>query len=82
IVSEKWVRMATTPSRVPLDYGYLWWLNTAHKQWPNAPESSFAALGYGSNTIWVDPQHDLVIVWRWHQENLDELIKRVLASIK
>ncbi len=82
IVSEKWVRMATTPSRVPLDYGYLWWLNTAHKQWPNAPESSFAALGYGSNTIWVDPEHDLVIVWRWHQENLDELIKRVLASIK
>lgn len=82
IISEKWVRMATTPNRVPLNYGYLWWLNTAHKQWPNAPESSFAALGYGSNTIWIDPEHDLVIVWRWHQENMDELIKRVLASIK
>jgi CubicO group peptidase (beta-lactamase class C family) len=82
IVSEQWVRMATTPNRVPLDYGYLWWLNTAHKQWANAPESSFAALGYGSNTIWIDPEHDLVIVWRWHEANPDELIKRVLASIK
>ena len=82
IISEKWVRMATTPSRVAPDYGYLWWLNTAHKQWPNAPESSFAALGYGSNTIWIDPEHDLVIVWRWHQANPYELIKRVLASIK
>ena len=82
VVSENWVRMATTPSVSPLDYGYLWWLNTARKQWPSAPESSFAALGYGSNAIWVDPEHDLVIVWRWHDENLDELIKRVLASIK
>ena len=82
LISEKWVGMATTPGRNPLDYGYLWWLNTAHKQWPSAPESSYAALGYGSNTIWIDPDHDLVIVWRWHKENLDELIKRVLAAIK
>jgi CubicO group peptidase (beta-lactamase class C family) len=82
IVSERWVRAATTPGKVKPDYGYLWWLNTGRKQWPSAPESSYAALGYGSNTIWVDPEHDLVIVWRWHQANPDELIKRVLASIK
>jgi CubicO group peptidase (beta-lactamase class C family) len=82
IISEKWVQMATTPGRVSPDYGYLWWLNTQRREWPSAPESSFAALGYGSNTIWIDPEHDLVIVWRWHKENLDELIKRVLASIK
>jgi CubicO group peptidase (beta-lactamase class C family) len=82
IISDKWVEMATTPGRVALDYGYLWWLNTAHKQWPSAPESSYAALGYGSNTIWIDPEHDLVIVWRWHKANPDELIKRVLAALK
>ncbi|MGH9945321.1 MAG: serine hydrolase domain-containing protein [Pyrinomonadaceae bacterium] len=82
IVSEQWVRAATTPSKVKPDYGYLWWLNTGRKQWPSAPESSYAALGYGSNTIWIDPEHDLVIVWRWHQANPDELIKRVLAAIK
>jgi CubicO group peptidase (beta-lactamase class C family) len=82
IVSEKWVREATAPGKVKADYGYLWWLNTGRKAWPSAPETSYAALGYGSNTIWVDPEHDLVIVWRWHQANPDELIKRVLASIK
>jgi CubicO group peptidase (beta-lactamase class C family) len=60
----------------------LWWLNTGRKAWPSAPESSYAALGYGSNTIWIDPEHDLVIVWRWHQANPEELIKRVLAAIK
>lgn len=82
LVSARWVRMATTPGAVKPDYGYLWWLNTGHKQWASAPENSFAAIGYGSNTIWIDPQHDLVLVWRWHQGNGDELIKRILASIR
>jgi CubicO group peptidase (beta-lactamase class C family) len=82
IISEKWVKMATTPSGIGPDYGFLWWLNTQRKQWPSAPASSFAALGAGSNTIWIDPDHDLVVVWRWHQGNADELFKRVLAAIK
>ena len=82
LISEQLVVMATRPSAIKPDYGYLWWLNTGRKQWPSAPEKSFAALGYGSNTIWIDPEHDLVLVWRWHQSNPDELIKRILASIK
>jgi CubicO group peptidase (beta-lactamase class C family) len=82
ILSEKWVKAATTPSDVGPDYGFLWWLNTKQKQWPSAPTSSFAAVGAGSNTIWVDPEHDLVVVWRWHQGNGDELFKRVIAAIK
>lgn len=81
IISEKWVQMATTPNSIGPDYGFLWWLNTQRKQWPSAPASSFAAIGYGSNTIWVDPEHDLVVVWRWHQGNGDELFKRVLAAM-
>ena len=82
IISENWVRMATTPAAIGPDYGFLWWLNTKQKQWPSAPVSSFAAIGAGSNTIWIDPDHDLVVVWRWHQGNGDELFKRVLAAIK
>lgn len=82
LISEQWVREATTPCKVRADYGYLWWLNTGRKQWPSAPETSFAALGYGNNTIWIDPEHDLVVVWRWHQANPDELIRRILAAMK
>lgn len=82
IISERWVQAAMTPGKVKSDYGYLWWLNTGRKQWPSAPETSFAALGYGSNTIWIDPEHDLVVVWRWHRGTGDELFKRILASIK
>jgi CubicO group peptidase (beta-lactamase class C family) len=82
IVSKEWVRRATGPGNLKSDYGYLWWLNTDRKTWPSAPATSYAAIGYGTNTIWIDPEHDLVIVWRWHQGNGEELFKRVLASIK
>ena len=83
IVSENWIKMATTPTTIGQDYGYLWWLNTQGKQYPSAPKTSFAALGAGSNTIWIDPEHDLVVVWRWHQDrSADELLKRVLAAVK
>ena len=35
IISESWIKMATTPAKVSGDYGYLWWLNTARKQYPS-----------------------------------------------
>ena len=82
IVSEKWVKSATSPGPYGPDYGYLWWLNTQGKAFVDAPRSSFAARGAGSNTIFVDPEHDLVIVWRWHNGGGNDFFKRVIASIK
>jgi CubicO group peptidase (beta-lactamase class C family) len=83
IVSENWIKMATTPTTIGQDYGYLWWLNTQRKLYPSAPATSFAARGAGSNTIWIDPEHDLVVVWCWHQDrSADELFKRILAAVK
>ncbi|HZU25476.1 MAG TPA: serine hydrolase, partial [Bryobacteraceae bacterium] len=67
LVSAVWLRDATTPSAHGPDYGYLWWLNTQQKQWPHGPKSSFAALGNGSNCIWIDPEHDIVFVWHWYR---------------
>jgi CubicO group peptidase (beta-lactamase class C family) len=83
IVSEQWLKDAVTPSGISgTDYGYLWWLNTQKKQWPNGPASSFAALGNGSNTIWIDPEHDIVFVWHWHQGwAMDPMIQRIVASL-
>jgi len=82
LVSEKWFRDAVTPSEHGPDYGYLWWLNTKQRQWPSAPASSFAAIGNGSNTIWIDPDHDIVFVWHWHQgSSMDGMIQRILAAV-
>ena len=82
VVSPTWVRAATAPSALKDDYGFLWWLNSGQKLWPSTPASSFAAIGFGGNTIWIDPEHDLVIVWRWHQGNGSEFFSRVVAALE
>ncbi len=84
IISESWIRAATSQQGVKPAYGYLWWLNTNGKMWPEAPKTSFSAQGAGSNTIWIDPEHDLVVVWRWHRggDVQAEFYKRILKAIK
>ena len=83
VVSEKWIKEATTPSAHGPDYGFLWWLNTKQKQWPSGPASSFAAVGNGGNIIWIDPEHEVVLVWHWHEPGkaVDGMIQRILASV-
>jgi CubicO group peptidase (beta-lactamase class C family) len=65
LVPEPWVREMRAPCALNSEYGLLWWLNTGRRQFPAAPESCFAAIGAGSNLIFVDPEHDLVAVVRW-----------------
>jgi len=65
LVSDAWVEASTEPCDVYENYGYLWWLNTNRRLWPSAPESAYAALGHGQNTVWIDPEHDVVVVLRW-----------------
>jgi CubicO group peptidase (beta-lactamase class C family) len=83
LVLEKWIRDATTPSAHGPDYGYLWWLNTKKQQWPSGPETSFAAIGHGGNIVWIDPEHDVVLVWHWHEPGaaVDGMIQRIVASV-
>lgn len=81
LVSQAWVKDATTPSKTNSAYGYLWWLNTDGKLWPGTPVSCFAAVGFGGNTIWIDPDDDLVVVWRWHKGNGAELFRQVASSV-
>jgi CubicO group peptidase (beta-lactamase class C family) len=83
LVSRKWLQEATTPSAHGPDYGYLWWLNTQQKQWPSGPRSSFAAIGNGGNIVWIDPEHDIVLVWHWHEPGaaVDGMIQRIVASV-
>jgi CubicO group peptidase (beta-lactamase class C family) len=83
LVSEQWLKNAVTPSEHGPDYGYLWWLNTKQKQWPHGPASSFAALGNGSNSIWIDPEHDIVFVWHWYQNRaMDGMIEKIVAAVQ
>lgn len=80
IVSANWIKQATTQGG-PVnsnDYGYLWWLNTKGGS-PGVPTTSYQAQGNGSNTIYIDPENDLVIVWRWHARG--DFFAKVVAAI-
>jgi len=83
VVPESWVDQATTPSEIQADYGFMWWLNTGHARFESAPETSFFALGAAAtSTIWVDPEHDLVLVSRWVEgEDVDGVIERVMKAL-
>jgi len=84
ILSERWVQMALTPTPAQTDYGFMnWFLNTGRKRLPSAPESAFMHLGNGTNMIYVDAEHDLVIVARWIDNGaVDGLVSRVVAAIE
>jgi hypothetical protein len=66
ILPADYVDSALRPSAHGPDYGFLWWLNTRQQNWPGLPANAFGARGAGNNTVFCSPDHDLVIVWRWH----------------
>jgi CubicO group peptidase (beta-lactamase class C family) len=83
LLSERWVALATTPTDIKPVYGYMWWINTARAQYPSASASSVFALGAGGNVIWIDPEHDLLVVTRWlDTRQIDEFMRRVSAAIE
>jgi CubicO group peptidase (beta-lactamase class C family) len=83
VLDAGWVRALRTPSAVNPQYGLLWWLNTGRQQVPAAPESCHAARGAGANVIWLDPEHDLVVVVRWiDRGSLPGFLERVLAAVR
>lgn len=84
LLSEAWVKMALTPTPAQPTYGFMnWFLNTEKKYLPSAPLEAFAHIGNGTNMIYVDPTHDLVVVARWiDNSSLDGFIAKVLEALE
>ena len=82
ILSENWVNQALTPTPAQPTYGYMnWFLNTNKKLLPSASANVFYHLGNGTNMIYVDPDHELVMVVRWlSTDAMDGVVKRVLEA--
>jgi len=93
VLSAEYVEAATEPCELNENYGLLFWLNTDRALWPDAPASSFAALGHGQNALWIDPEHDVVAAVRWlrlaerrdevdHQPALNGLLGRLVDAVE
>jgi CubicO group peptidase (beta-lactamase class C family) len=82
LVDTAWIDEMRRPSPLHPGYGFLWWLNTGRTALPSAPETSYAARGAGSNVIWIDPEHELVVVLRWIDKTcVDGFLKLVLEGV-
>jgi len=84
LIPEDWIRKSLTPTTVEPTYGFMnYFLNTGKKYLPSAPASAFAHVGNGTNIIYLDPDHQLVMVARWIESSeVDQLVKMVLESLK
>jgi CubicO group peptidase (beta-lactamase class C family) len=66
LISEDWLKNATTPSQPNINYGYMWWLNKkGPRHWENVSEDIYYAAGFGGNFIIIDKKHNVVVVTRW-----------------
>ncbi|OKS85854.1 serine hydrolase domain-containing protein [Mucilaginibacter polytrichastri] len=83
LISKQWVEQALTPTTANTGYGYMnWFLNTDKKLLPSAPEKAWVHIGNGTNMIYCDTDHDLIIVARWiDNKAMDGLVSAVLKSI-
>jgi hypothetical protein len=84
LVSEEWINRSLTPTTAQPTYGYMnFFLNTDRKYLPNAPLNAFVHVGNGTNIIYVDPTHDLVVVARWIETKaIDGFIKLLIEAMK
>ena len=82
LVPESWIDEIRRPCPINPEYGLLWWLNTERRRLPSVPPSVFAAWGAGGNYLFIDPDHDLLIVVRWIDKlYVDAFLKLVIDSV-
>ncbi|PHN94877.1 serine hydrolase [Maribacter sp. 6B07] len=83
LISEEWIKKATTPSIPNSNYGYMWWLNKkGARHWEGLSENIYYAAGFGGNFIVIDKENDLVVVTRWLEPNkIGAFVKKVNAAL-
>jgi CubicO group peptidase (beta-lactamase class C family) len=84
LLSKQWIQQARTPTSAQPTYGYMnFFLNTDKKYLASAPVTAFVHVGNGTNIIYVDQEHQLVMVVRWIENNaINEMVGKVLAAMK
>jgi CubicO group peptidase (beta-lactamase class C family) len=83
ILSEDWIKKATTPTSANPGYGFMnYFLNTDQKLYPSAPATAYAHIGNGTNAVYVDEENDLVAVVRWIEDkSMDGFLKILLGAL-
>ncbi len=79
LLSESWIREAFAPSTANKAYGYLWW-NNSNNDLKGAPSHLYYAAGFGGNYIIIDYKNDLVVVIRWANDQIGEIMRLITSA--
>lgn len=82
LVAREWVQRMQAPCAVAPFYGLLSWLNRDGRMFADASRASWFMFGAGGHTVWIDPDHDAVVVTRWlDAAHAPGLVSRVAQAL-
>ncbi|MBU2425242.1 MAG: serine hydrolase [Gammaproteobacteria bacterium] len=84
LISRDFIAKASTGGSAKADYGYAnWFLNPKRKALPAAPETAITFQGAGRNIVYLDQQHDVLMVVRWigNGDELNQLVAKLLTAL-
>ena len=83
IVPREWVERMSAPCAAAPFYGWLTWLNRDGRLFADASRESVFMFGAGGHTVWIEPDHDAVIVVRWLDgAHAAEFVRRVAQGLR
>ena len=83
LIPSSWIDRMGQPGVLAPFYGMLTWLNPGCAHFPGASERSVFMVGAGGNYVWVEPEHDAVIVVRWiDSAHLPGFLRRVTQGLQ
>jgi len=84
VISYEWARRMRTPCAVAQFYGLLTWLNRGGRMFADASHASWFMFGAGGHIVWIDPDHEAVVVSRWldgkHSSEFVSAVARELGT--
>jgi len=65
LVPREWIQRMHSPCAVAPFYGWLTWLNGDGRLFAEASRRSWFMFGAGGHLVWIEPDHEAVVVARW-----------------
>jgi CubicO group peptidase (beta-lactamase class C family) len=83
LIPAAWIDRMGQPGPLAPFYGLLTWLNQGGQHFPGASERSVFMVGAGGNYVWVEPEHEAVVVVRWiDSAHLPGFLRRVTQGLQ
>lgn len=82
LIPSSWVRRMREPCAIAPYYGWLVWLNGDGTVFPGASPQAFCMVGAGGHLVWIEPEHDAVVVVRWMDPaHTEGFVRHMMAAL-